>query len=123
MFIDSDIIINTNSIKLLIDSPTDITGCLYTVPWSGKMTVGLIIRDNFYMKHVEDVDEILYHKCNILGFGCTLIKEKSLFECTIGSIEHGRQSYTGEDIGFFIECHEKNMSVSYISSVNHKYKN
>lgn len=112
MFIDSDIIINTNSIKLLIDSPTDITGCLYIVPWSGKMTVGLIIRDNFYMKHVEDVDEILYHKCNILGFGCT-----------IGSIEHGRQSYTGEDIGFFIECHEKNMSVSYISSVNHKYKN
>lgn len=121
LFIDSDIIINTNTIKLLINSHTDVTGSLYIIPWSGKFSIGIIKRGNFYLKHVSDIDDILYYNCNIIGFGCTLIKEKSLFECVIGNIRVGRQSYVGEDIGFFIECYEKNISVSYISSVTHKY--
>ena len=106
----------------MLTGTSDIVYVSYVVPWNQQVSIGLIIRDNYYLVNIDsnDISDYIYKPCHIVGFGCTYIRNYAIMECEVATIEHADTLYIGEDIGFFLKCHNL-FTVSYISYVNHKF--
>ncbi len=126
-FIDSDIVINKNTLKLLLDANADVCYCPSVLRWHNLPIIGL--KDN-KGEYIADATEFKHKKyIDIIGggMGCTLIKNTTFdikFKVLKCEIFHRKENkkYTviGEDIGFFDEC-RKNKKIMR-ALLNHKIR-
>jgi hypothetical protein len=118
-FIDSDILINKNTLEILLNANCDICIIPYEVKWLGYTAVG-IFSDKFEIKKIEYNDnKVTYEDCVIGGFGCTLLnKEAMKIEIKFNALENNKYIIYGEDIGYFMEAFNKKLNIKYVT--NHK---
>lgn len=125
LFIDSDIIINENTLELLLQGcekyNADVCSVPYHVKWLGYTSIGVQKNDKFdFIKVLKDSDNIIYLKGGG-GTGCTLIKS-TVFHIpfSIAKIKIRSVFVVGEDIGFFINLVKNNFLLLYIK--NHEIR-
>lgn len=109
-FIDSDIIINNQTLHYLLNSNADVSYCPYKLKYDNRPLIGVILNNT---PQVIDTSLPQYQSkyiYNIVGgFGCTLVRSTA-FDVTItygiGSalLDNSIHTYAGEDIEFYKKC-------------------
>lgn len=124
LFLDSDIIINHNTLSLMLKGCEISDICLvpYTVRWLGYP--GVCTNNNHYELLQIEYDDmgVSYESCVAGGMGCTLIPSRVFNTTSFQNITvhiDGR-TIMGEDIGFFQNILINGYTVAYVK--NHKIK-
>jgi GT2 family glycosyltransferase len=122
IFIDSDIVINNNTITKLLNSDSDICIIPYNIKWLGNIVAVGILKENKYEIKIIKENKEKYRRCNIGGMGCTLLNKKAMeIEFEVKKYSHDKKNFAyGEDIGYFLNANKKGLKIKYLSG--HKIK-
>lgn len=117
LFLDSDIIINKDTLSRLLNTPGDVALVPYKVKWLGYPAIGNYdSSENLIIEEVQPSTD-QYKPCIIGGMGCTLLRQKALsipFEYK--EIPSDLYDVVGEDIGFFLNLHEAGLKANYVTN-------
>lgn len=124
-FVDSDIMIQPDTVDLLLNATVTCCYCPISLHWSNEKLVGVASNELIDTKTLETNEKYIY---NIVGgFGCTLI-HKNAFSIPLrvtsmyGVLHNKKQLVTGEDIAFYIDCLNNNMTTACLlhHDIEHK---
>lgn len=129
-FIDSDVLVQKNTLKILIQGCEKHQADLCVVPYFIRglksVAVGKFNHNEILLKpqSVSNQQESIKYKEGIGGMGCALIK-KSLFEIpfTVSTVKtQGNWTIQGEDIGFYLCLIQQNYRYLYVKnhSIHHQ---
>ena len=120
-FIDSDIIVNINTLDILLkgceEYKADVCSVPYFVKWLGYVATGIQNNTRFdYIKVKKDSNTISYCPGGG-GMGCTLIKS-TVFHVpfSVEKIKLNCLVIIGEDIGFFMNIVKNNYLSLYVKN-------
>lgn len=125
-FVDSDIRIRPDTFELLyacVQAGADVAFAPYAVRWYGnRPIVGAYDRlaGRFAVSEAPDSGGAVWSGSALGGMGCTLIHRDSFdvpFRTRSVQNADGLIPATGEDIGFFLECIERQKRICYVRHV------
>lgn len=118
-FLDSDIVPTNAAYNVLVNGceSADICVIPYSVKWLGYPAIGV---DNPPKLHRVNCGIITnYYPCTIGGLGCTMICRDALkIRCKVVTLEDGKDTVCGEDIGFFQACIDEKIKAVYATGVH-----
>lgn len=120
LFIDSDILVNGDTITRLItactDHGADVCAAAYHPTWAASAMIAVGTQENPVLKSVYELDS-KQHCVPMLasGAGCTLLK-KSAFHIKFEDMKDKKTEVHGEDIGFMANANKAGLCMRVLTA-------